>query len=241
MNYFNYFTEIEEHFQRKRGAQLYLSPVDWALIASWREAGIPLQAVLAGIDQAFEKFEFGRRRDSQRPRSLVYCSAAVVAAAEAMAAASAGAGAGASEGSESAAPAAPRDDAFSPARLAAHLAAAEQKIAVCPHLDPAEPAAAEILATLRRLAASVAAAPAPAASLEELDRVLTVLDDKLHAVLLQRAPVAALVALRADVERELAPYRRQLRPEQIAMIERQFLHRRLLEWAALPRLSLFYL
>ncbi|HUX67965.1 MAG TPA: hypothetical protein VMV31_10815 [Terriglobales bacterium] len=239
MNYFNYFTEIEEHFQRKRGAQIYLSPLDWALIASWREAGIPLAAVLAGIDQAFEKFESGRRRDSQRHRSLVYCSAAVLAAAEAMAAASAGADAPPPP------PPAPRDDAFGPARLHAHLAAAALRIEACPHLDPADPAAAEILATLRRLASSLApdrGTPAPAApGLEQLDRLLTVLDDKLHALLLQRAPVEALLALRTDVERELAPYRRQLRPEQIAMIERQFLHRRLLEWAALPRLSLFYL
>ncbi|MGH9466369.1 MAG: hypothetical protein ACRD1Y_03340, partial [Terriglobales bacterium] len=91
MNYFNYFTEIEEHFQRQRGAQIWLSPVDWDLIASWREAGIPLAAVLAGIDQAFEKFSSGRRRDTARHRSLVYCAAAVLEAAAAARAAAIGA------------------------------------------------------------------------------------------------------------------------------------------------------
>ncbi|MGH9483319.1 MAG: hypothetical protein ACRD1L_14620, partial [Terriglobales bacterium] len=106
MNYFNYFTEIETHFQHKRGAQLWLSPVDWALIASWREAGIPLAAVLAGVDQTFEKFESGRRRDAHRPRALVYCAAAVLAAAEAMRAAALGA--------PPVDAAAPRDDGFTP-------------------------------------------------------------------------------------------------------------------------------
>jgi hypothetical protein len=36
-NYFNYFTEIEEHFQRRRGSLLLLSTIDWALIETWRE------------------------------------------------------------------------------------------------------------------------------------------------------------------------------------------------------------
>ena len=54
-NYFNYFTEIEERFQQRRGSLLMLSTLDWALIETWREAGIPLEAVLRGIDSAFDK------------------------------------------------------------------------------------------------------------------------------------------------------------------------------------------
>ena len=55
-NYFNYFTEIEEHFQRRRGSILLLSPLDWALIEGWKNSGVPLEAVLRGIDAAFEKW-----------------------------------------------------------------------------------------------------------------------------------------------------------------------------------------
>src|SRR4029077_1142972 len=56
LNYFNYFTEIEEHFQRARGTSLFLlSPLDWALVESWKNSGVPLEAVLRGIDAAFEK------------------------------------------------------------------------------------------------------------------------------------------------------------------------------------------
>ena len=61
MNYFNYFTEIETRFQQRRGSLLMLSTLDWALIETWREAGVPLEAVLRGIDAAFDN------RDSRPP------------------------------------------------------------------------------------------------------------------------------------------------------------------------------
>ncbi len=44
-NYFNFFTEIEEYFWRKRGAHLLVSPMDWAIMETWQKAGIPLAAV----------------------------------------------------------------------------------------------------------------------------------------------------------------------------------------------------
>ena len=60
-NYFNYFTEIEEHFQRARGTTLFLmSPLDWALVEGWKNTGVPLEAVLRGIDDAKDE-EAARR------------------------------------------------------------------------------------------------------------------------------------------------------------------------------------
>ncbi|MFM2126490.1 MAG: hypothetical protein RL328_2941, partial [Acidobacteriota bacterium] len=86
-NYFNYFTEIEEHFQRARGTGLFLlSPVDWALIEAWKNAGIPLEAVLRGIDVAFEKWRARPPRARlHQVNSLAYCTQAVAAEAQAMA------------------------------------------------------------------------------------------------------------------------------------------------------------
>src|ERR1041384_8618347 len=80
-NYFNYYTEIEEHFCRRRGTLLTVSTLDWALMTTWKEAGIPLEAVLRGIDEAFDKFE---RRPSkiQKINGLAYCAQAVLTAAE---------------------------------------------------------------------------------------------------------------------------------------------------------------
>jgi len=221
LNYFNYFTEIEEHFQRARGVQVLLSPVDWALIASWREAGIPLAAVIAGIDQAFEKFASGRRKDKQRPRALAYCAPAVLEAAEAMAAASVGAAPSETGLAQT------HGDAFSQERIVAFLTSARTA------LRDAVPG--EVIEALDQLLAG------ELPGLEQVDRILTVLDDKVFLHLQQSASVDAMVAIRAELESELAPYRRKLRAEQLALIERQFLHRRLLERARLPRLSLFYM
>jgi hypothetical protein len=88
-NYFNYFTEIEEHFWRKRGAHLLVSPLDWAIVETWQKAGIPLNAVLKGIDRAFESWSRSRRAAGGRQlKSLAYCVDAVLdAAAEAQEAA----------------------------------------------------------------------------------------------------------------------------------------------------------
>ena len=85
MNYFNYFTEIEEHFQRARGTGLFLlSPLDWALIESWKNSGVPLEAVLRGIDAAFEKWR-SRKVKTQMVNSLAFCAQAVLTEAQIMA------------------------------------------------------------------------------------------------------------------------------------------------------------
>ena len=89
-NYFNYFTEIEEHFQRRRGTLTMLSPLDWALMEVWKDAGIPLEAVIRGIDASFDKWE-RRPRHSRKINSLAYCAQEVLAAAEDMKEAAVGA------------------------------------------------------------------------------------------------------------------------------------------------------
>ena len=81
-NYYNYFTEVEEHFQRARGTSLFLmSPLDWALIESWKNAGVPLTAVLRGIDTAFEKWR-ARKSRTQMVNSLAFCAQAVLTEAQ---------------------------------------------------------------------------------------------------------------------------------------------------------------
>ena len=80
-NYFNYFTEIEERYQQCRGTRTLLSPLDWALIESWKDSGIPLEAVLAGIVRAFEKFK-ARQRKYRMVNALGYCTQEVLRAAE---------------------------------------------------------------------------------------------------------------------------------------------------------------
>ena len=81
-NYFNYFTEIEEHFWKKRGAHLLVSPLDWAIMETWQKAGVPLEAALKGIDRAFESYQRSRRGAGKPLKSLAYCTDAVLEAAE---------------------------------------------------------------------------------------------------------------------------------------------------------------
>jgi len=229
-NYYNYYTEIEEHFWKKRGTTLLLSSLDWALIETWKEAEIPMEAVLKGIDRAFEKHD-SRRRRWRKVNSLAYCHQAVLEAAQERQRTALHYNSG-----KEAIPRAAMADFFSN-----NAAALEQA-----GLRFAEQGRAESAATLRALAASLGELAAAARSdvpldLEETERRLTVLEEKMLSTLWQAAEEAALVAIRAEMDRELAPVRRNLRAEQIALIEKQFLHRKLLEAWHLPRLSLFYL
>jgi hypothetical protein len=232
-NYFNYFTEIEERFQQRRGALLLLSTLDWALIETWREAGIPLEAVLRGIDAAFDKYEARQKKARMRRiNGLAWCAQAVMVAAEELREASAGTATPATE---------PRESGFEQQRVAAYLESA----AVA--LDAATVAPEACAATairLRELAAEVLAAVpenAAARDMEALERILTVLEEKLYAALTAAAPEDLLVGLKEHAARELAPYRSRMGAVQLRQVERQFVQKQLLVHYSLPRLSLFYM
>lgn len=230
-NYFNYFTEIEEHFQRGRGTILMLSTLDWALIEIWKDAGIPLEAVLRGIDATFEKYN-ARPAKSRKINGLAYCSQEVLAAAEDMKEASVG---------TSSAPSAVKG--FDPAEIADFLrrnaAALESaKLPSRPGISPAT-VAQEISATLRSTAVEIE--KSSASRLEDLERKLTVLEEKLFAVLLAAIPDDEALAVRSQADRDLAPYRSKMPAAQIEQLQKQYAHKKLLEKYGLPRLSLFYM
>jgi len=233
-NYFNYFTEIEEHFQQRRG-RIQLSPLDWALIETWKDAGIPLEAVFRGVDAAFDKYE-QRPSKSQKINSLAYCAQAVLVAAEEMKEAAVGAQSTDAQSN--------RPSGFPIAEIcvflrrnAEHLDAA--KLPLAKGIDAA-PLARETANTLREIATDLEATKTPP-RLEDLERRLTVAEEKLFAVLLAATPDEQIVSVRADADRELAPYRRKMPSAQIEQLLKQYVHKRLLEKYGLPRLSLFYM
>jgi hypothetical protein len=216
-NYFNYFTEIEEHFQRARGTGLFLlSPVDWALIESWKQAEVPLEAVLRGIDAAFEKWR-SRKSKIQMVNSLTYCAQAVLLEAQRMA------GTAPPRGQQSAPP-------FTSDELRDYLTGNAGQVSRAGLADIAE--------ALERLAAS---SEDHLTGLEELEQRLTALEEKMVAALKAAETEEQLFAARQEMDRQLRPYRSKMTAEQLAMLERQYLERRLLEKAGLPRLSLFYM
>jgi hypothetical protein len=233
-NYFNYFTEIEERFQPRRGSLLLLSTLDWALIETWKDAGIPLEAVLKGIDSAFDRYH-ERPSKSRKVNSLAYCSQEVLAAAENMKEAAVGAEPAGKQRSTEA--------GLSAADIAAFFRrnADELEAAHLPERSgiSAKPIAAETARSLRELADTL---PEKSGQrLEHLERCLTVMEEKLFAVLLASTPDEELLQVRAQADRELAPYRSKMTAPQIEQLQKQYLHKRLLEKHSLPRLSLFYM
>ncbi len=231
-NYFNYFTEIEEQFQRRRGGILLLSTLDWALIETWKDAGIPLEAVLRGIDGAFERYE--KRPTARKVNSLAYCAQEVLAAAEEMKEAAVGAPSGDTPTAK------PKgfqtgDIVLFLRRNADLLLTA--KLPERPGISGGA-AARATAGTLRGLASEMEKS---SPHLEDLERRLTVLEEKLLAVLLAATPDDEIVAVRAEADRELSPYRRKMPAAQIDQLQKQYLHKRLLERYGLPRLSLFYM
>lgn len=200
----------------------------------WKEAGIPLEAVLRGIDAAFDKYD-RRAKKTRKVNSLAYCQQEVLAAAEEMKEAAIG------SKRDPAATSIPNAD------LVSYLESNAQRLEACKHPAPAVRAlVAEDAQTLRKLASSLTSsdgveARETPANLEELERRMTIMEEKLFAALWSHASDDELMETRTQAERELAPYRAKMSGPQIDQLLRQYGNKQLLERYGLPRLSLFYL
>jgi hypothetical protein len=234
-NYFNYFTEIENYFWKKRGANLLVSPLDWAIMETWQKAGVPLDAVLKGIDNAFESYQRSRRGGAGKPlKSLAYCTDAVLEAAEEQLEAAAGSAPKGQRGTK---------EPFSREELQAYFEKNAGQLRNTAEKIVGQQA--ELARIIREAGESLTAGKllldAPGAlDLEDLERRLTILDEKLHAALLTHAGDETMLKIRREMDRQLAAYRRKLKAEQLALVEKQYVQKRLLEEFGLPRLSLFY-
>lgn len=227
-NYFNYFTEVEEHYCRRRGTLLQVSTLDWALIETWKDAGIPLEAVLRGIDATFDHYD-RRPKKTKKINSLAFCAQEVLTAAEEMKEAAVGA--------NRAEPAA--SAGLEAKEIAQFFRQNAEKLRHASATPGVMLVAEECAATLTDLANALdGAAPL---RLEELEQRLTVLEEKLLAALTVAATENELFGLRAEADREIAPYRSKMPGAQIQQLQKQFIHKRLFEKAKIPRLSLFYL
>lgn len=233
-NYFNYFTEIEECFQRARGVATLLSTLDWALIESWKEAGIPLEAVTVGIERTLEKYH-KRPQRFQKVNSLAYCSQEVVKAAEEVNRAEAS---GAPERRSHDEPMFARSDVDGFLRRNAEILAEASKLQQATGQNDLAQDFDEVAKALAHIAASDTGWDTDP---EGLERQLTVLEDKLSASIMRAAPVELLTAFRAEMDRTMAPYRRNLGRGEAESLERQFIKKSLFEHYKLPRLSLFYM
>ncbi len=241
-NYFNYFTEVEEYFWRKRGAHLLVSPLDWAILETWQKADIPVVVVQKGIDRAFESWERSRRAAGGRQmKSLAYCVDAVLDAASEAQEAAAGSGPEIPSSRSNAEP-------FTRDELKRYFERNVKRLRSAGEKQKAKPAAsgAELSSRFNDIAQKLddylPLLDVPGSlDLEDLERRLTILEEKLSAALSSHADEEVLLNLRREMDRSLAPYRRKMSAEQLSQLERQYLQKRLFEYFEVPRLSLFYL
>jgi hypothetical protein len=211
LNYHNYFTEIEEFFQSKRETWTLLTTLDWVLVESWKEQGIPLEVVLKGIDRAFSKAK-------RKINHLAYCSQAIDDVMK--------------EEKEvriekPSLPDIPADD------VRAYLNDLADKTAATASNYP------EFASKINAVADSVRAIDP--SRFRDAEQVLGALEERLIAILKIAVEESALIEIRRSVENELKPFRSSMTTEQLAMLEQQLWRRKLMEKHNVPRLSLFYL
>ncbi|MDT8071133.1 MAG: hypothetical protein ROO76_23500 [Terriglobia bacterium] len=192
----------------------------------WKDAGIPVEAVLRGIDATFDKYD-RRPVKTRKINGLGYCSQEVLAAAEDMKEAAVG---------TERAP--EKQEALQTSEIAAYLRTNAGLFSKATVPEGATPLIREQVQTLGQLAVASENGPL---NLEELECRLTVMEEKLFAALLAGTPDDALVDIRAQADREMAPYRSKMSAAQIDQLLKQYVNKKLLERYKLPRLSLFYL
>ncbi len=209
--YFNYFTEIERHYQTRKESFTLLSTLDWVLIETWKEQGIPLEVVLRGMDRAFEK--------AKRPvGSLAYCAGAVGEVREE------------TRNLRTEAPEPPKFEGHEVRSYLSRLAAGVEA------LDSRFP---EFSARFRAIGESIVSIDFT--ELRSAESALNALEDKLLALLQIAGSEPDLIGVRQEVDRNLAPMRTRMTVDQIARLEQQYWKRMLLERFDVPRLSLFYM
>jgi len=243
LNYFNYFTEIEDAFVRRRGKHLLLSPMDWALIESWKELKVPLHVALRGIEKSFDSWESKPRK--RTVKSLLYCQEEV----EAQYAEWLDAHVGAAAESESDNSISSERDTiglpFPRADILEHLERCRSGLSATAEkrsktgTDDLVEALERAGAQLSELQNDFAAAALPNA--QKLEQSLTSVERMITDALLSVASSDQLEALTQEVEKQLKPYRKQMEPAIFEQTRNNLLLKRLREAFGVPRLSLFYI
>jgi hypothetical protein len=235
LNYFNYFTEIEDAFVRRRGKHLFLSPMDWALMETWNQQGIPLHIVLRGVEKSFDSFEARPRKRSVK--SLLYCQEEI----EAQFAEWVEARVGSSSGSDTTEPDSDKTP-FSFAAVSAHLQNSHVTLVQVFGARNKEDDLSEALQRAIALLVEIENDFTSGATLDtrKLEDSLTGLERMLNDSMLSVASSGTLDELKTVVKDQLKPYRAQMDAAVYKQTFDNLLLKRLREQFAVPRLSLFY-
>ena len=236
MNYFNYFTEIEDTFVRRRGKHLLVSNLDWCLMETWKERGIPLHVVLRAVEKSFDSYEAKPRKRSVK--TLFYCQEEVEAQYAEWLESRLGA-----PRNETVAVVA-EETPFSPEAITEHLQRSRESLVELAetrrqnHEDDLSEAMTRAAALLWEIEQDLAGgAPLDTRKLEDS---LSGLERLLNDSMLTVAPAAQLEAQKSAVKDQLKPYRAQMEASVYNQTFNNLLLKRLRERFGLPRLSLFY-
>jgi len=243
MNYYNYFTEIEEHFVKRRGKHLLVSPIDWSLIATWRESGIPLHIALRGIDRAMDAFHARPQRSGSKVSSLFYCHDSVmtehtgylesrvgVSSAEGAEPGELGGGKGGDHGPD-------KKSIMEFMEIKIHeIEELERKHTL---VEEAAASVERVLIRLKEILASLG--EEQGAEFESLERDLGILDEILVSGLRTAIPAEKMAEWEQEAKRDLKIYRKRLPKETYAKILDNFLRSKVHRWFDIGELSLFHL
>lgn len=217
MNYYNYFTEIEETFVRRRGKHLLLSPIDWAMIEGWQERGIPLHIVIRAIEGVFDGYD--KNPGPRTIKGLLYCREEVEAQFQEWTAMQAGKAKDEGASVE-----------FSPERIVEHIEYVIGRLRLSRNAELRE----DIDRAIERL---TRLASEHSNDLETADRALSDIENFLEHALLK----LDTSAIEKDVAAQLRPYRSEMEPDAYQQTSRVMILKRLRDDEGIPRLSLFYL
>ncbi|HEV7681833.1 MAG TPA: hypothetical protein VGO68_06900 [Pyrinomonadaceae bacterium] len=240
LNHFNYFTEIEDAFIRRRAKHLLLSPMDWALIESWKEMQVPLHVALRGIEKAFDSWESKPRKRSIK--GLLYCQEEVEAQFAEWREARVGAGDDSEGVSE---PAKKEVMPFSQTAILEHLQRGRERLLeVCATRKKAK--ADDFTDTLERAAALLSAveedfAASAAPNAQKLEQSLSGLERMISDAICAVAGTEQIATIEGEVKEQLRPYRTHMEPAAYQTTFTNLKLKRLREQFGIPRLSLFYL
>lgn len=223
MNYYNYFTEIEDTFVRRRAKHLLLSPIDWAMIESWRDRGIPLHIVIRAIENVFDGFD--KNPGPRSIKGLLYCKEEVEAQFLEWTTMQAGKHAAVADDG------APE---FPPEKIVEHIRGVIADLQRSQNPDLSEDIGRAI-ERLEKLAVE------HSNDLATADQSLSDIENFLEHALLTRLGDERLAESKKEVAAQLRPYKSEMKPEAYEQTSRVMLLKRLRDEEGIPRLSLFYL
>ena len=228
MNYFNYFSEIEETFARRRGKSLFLGPLDWALMETWKERGIPLHIVIRGIERVFDNLD--ESKANRTIKSLAYCKEEVEAQYDEWMTSQVGKVDAVEQTDDIAAP-------FSDQDLTVHLQNLDEGLSRAISLTESK----TLAKTLEAAHSKIVQLKAAQLQAEDLERELVKLEDSINASLLTELPTEFVSEARSGIESQLKSYRSQMNDEVYEETYERMLLKKLREKASVPPLSLFFL